>query len=199
MQPRGTSRNAPMRPKVYAVGQEGFSLVELMVVMMIIGLMTYTVSMSFDSMVPGERLNTSVRELAGDIREARRDATTRNLEFFIEYDLDENRYRTISPFVRGGGMFIPGIHREEERLLSHWQPLKEGITLERVSVAGVDQDRGHAIVRFDPSGAASAHYVVLGQPRFEKLFTVEVMALTGLIRFHDGLFERDLPEDADFE
>ena len=30
----------------------GFSLVELMVVIMIIGLMTYAVSMSFDSMVP---------------------------------------------------------------------------------------------------------------------------------------------------
>jgi Tfp pilus assembly protein FimT len=150
-------------------------------------------------MVPGERLNTSVRELAGVLREARREATTRNLEYFVEYDLEGNRYRTITPFVRGGGMFIPGYHHEEERFLSRWAPLKEGITIEQVSVAGVDQNKGSAVVRFDPSGAASSHYVVLGQPRFTKMFTVEVMALTGLIRFHDGFFQRDQPDDEDFQ
>ncbi len=177
----------------------GFSLVELMVVIMIIGLMTYTVSMSFDSMVPGERLNTSVRNLAGALRDARREATNRNMEFFVEYDLDENRYRTITPFIKGGGVFIPDYHNEEDRLLSHWNPLKQGVTFERISVAGQPQTQGRATVRFDPSGAASSHYVLLGQPRFQSLFTVEVLALTGLIRFHDGVFEREQPEDDDFE
>ena len=177
----------------------GFSLVELMVVIMIIGLMTYAVSMSFDSMVPCERLNTSVRDLAGTLREARRDATNRNMEYFVEYDLDENRYRTITPFIKGGGVFIPGYHDEEDRHLSRWSPLKTGVTFERISVAGQEQTKGHAVVRFDPSGAASSHYVLLGQPRFESLFTVEVMSLTGLIRFHDGQFEREPPDDDDFE
>ncbi|MFT4647491.1 MAG: type II secretion system protein H [Planctomycetota bacterium] len=179
--------------------RRGFSLVELMVVVMIIGLMTYAVSMSFDSMVPGERLNTSVRELAAVLRDARREATNRNMEFFVEYDLDENSYRTITPFLKGGGLFLAGIHNEEERFLSLWTPLKEGVSFERISVAGQDQSRGKAVVRFDPSGAASSHYVMLSQPRFDNLFTVEVMALTGLIKFHDGLFEREQPEDDDFE
>ena len=180
-------------------GQGGFSLVELMVVVMVISLMTYTVSMSFDSLVPGERLNTSVRELAATLRDARREATNRNMEFFVEYDLDENQYRTITPFLKGGGIFLAGYHNEDERHLSRWEPLKEGITFERISVAGQDQSKGRAIVRFDPSGAASSHYVMLSQPRFDNLFTVEVMALTGLIKFHDGLFEREQPEDDDFE
>ncbi len=177
----------------------GFSLVELMVVIAIIGLMTYTVSMSFDSMVPGEQLNTSVRNLAGTLRDARRDATNRNKEFFVEYDLDENRYRTITPFIKGGGAFIPGYHDEEDRFLSQWEPLKPGVTFERISVAGQQLTTGQATVRFDPSGAASSHYVLLGQPRFNATFTVEVMALTGLIRFHEGVFEREQPQDDDFE
>ncbi len=180
-------------------GRAGFSLVELMVVVMIISLMTYSVSISFDSLVPGERLNTSVRELAATLREARREATNRNMEFFVEYDLDENRYRTITPFVKGGGVFIPGFHNEDERLLARWSALKEGVVFERISVAGQDQNKGSAIVRFDPSGAASSHYVMVSQPSFDNLFTVEVMALTGLIKFHDGLFEREQPEDDDFE
>ncbi len=66
-------------------------------------------------------------------------------------------------------------------------------------LAGQDQNKGSAIVRFDPSGAASSHYVMVSQPSFDNLFTVEVMALTGLIKFHDGLFEREQPEDDDFE
>jgi hypothetical protein len=54
-------------------------------------------------------------------------------------------------------------------------------------------------VRFDPLGASSYHAVVLAQPLFERTFTIEAMPLTGDIRFHDGLFERDAAGPEDFD
>ena len=179
--------------------RRGFTIAELAIVIVIIGMMTYTVSVSFEAMVPGERLNSSVRSIAATLREARREATTRNKDFYLLYDLDEHRYRLVTPFLKGGGLFIPGFHAEDDRYRTAWQPLKEGVEFDRVVLSGEMYEVGQVLVRFDPSGSASEHYVVLSQPRYENLFTVEASALTGEIRFHSGLYERPRPEDADFQ
>lgn len=180
-------------------GRAGFTIMELSIVILIIGMMTYTVSVSFEAMVPGERLNTSVRNLAATLRETRREATTRNKDFYLLYDLDEHRYRMVTPFLKGGGLFIPGFHAEEDRFRTTWENLKEGVEIERVVISGEPYETGQVLVRFDPSGAASEHYVMLSQPKYENLFTVEASALTGEIHFHDGAFERARPQDTDFQ
>ena len=179
--------------------RRGFTVAELAIVIVIIGMLTYTVSISFEAMVPGERLNSSVRSIAATLREARREATTRNKDFYLLYDLDEHRYRMVTPFLKGGGLFIQGFHAEEDRYRTAWQPLKEGVEIERVVLSGELYEAGQVLVRFDPSGSASEHYVVLSQPRYDNLFTVEASALTGEIRFHSGLYERPKPEDSDFQ
>ena len=180
-------------------GRGGFTIIELGIVILIIGMMTYTVSMSFEALVPGERLNTSVRNLASTLRETRREATTRKKDFYLLYDLDENRYRMVTPFIKGGGLYIPGYHGEEDRYRTQWELLKEGVEFERVVISGETYETGQVLVRFDPSGSASEHYVVLAQPRYDTLFTVEASALTGEIHFHDGLFQRQPPQDSDFQ
>lgn len=177
----------------------GFTLVELGVVLMIVGLMTFTVGASFDSLVPGERLNTSVRKLASVLREARSEAFTRNAEFMIEYDLDQNNYRLVTPFLNGGGLFLPGIHHEDERYLSEWNSLRTGVEFGSLVLAGEVFDSGRVLARFDPSGSASDHWVVLTQPKYNSIFTVEVLALTGMIRFHEGNYSRPIPEDSEFD
>jgi Tfp pilus assembly protein FimT len=177
----------------------GFTLIELGVVVLIIGMMTFTVSNSLESLLPGERMNTSVRQLASQLRQARSEAFMRNAEFFIEYDIEENRYRLVTPFVEGGGFFLEGIHHEEDRYLGEWTPLRSGVEFGSVMLAGEVYSTGSIFVRFDPSGSASDHLVILTQPQYSTIYTIEVMALTGLIRFHDGPFQRGLPEDSDFD
>ena len=54
-------------------------------------------------------------------------------------------------------------------------------------------------MRFDPRGSASDHTIVLLQQPFQYVYTIEVQALTGLIQFHDGEFQRQAPEDRDFQ
>jgi hypothetical protein len=65
-------------------------------------------------------------------------------------------------------------------------------------VSNEDYNTGQVVVSFDPLGAASDHTITLVQHPYDNIYTIEVLALTGLIRFHDGEFKREYPEDSDF-
>ena len=60
-------------------------------------------------------------------------------------------------------------------------------------------DARHSYVRFDPLGASSAHTIVLYHELFQATYTIEVLPLTGEVRVHDGIYERPLPRDGDFD
>ena len=60
-----------------------------------------------------------------------------------------------------------------------------------VTVDDVTYDDGEVMVRFQPLGASSYHTVQLRQEQFDREFTIELLPVTGEIRFHEGLFERE--------
>jgi len=180
----------------------GFTLVELMGVIVVLGLLSSIVYVSWQAMLPRAQLNSAVRELAATLSEARSDAIARNAEFLVEYYFEEadghpRGYRVVTPFRRdvGGGLAAA----DEERWARAWHVLPDGIELKRITVDGAHFTSGMVVVRFDPLGAASDHSVVLVQLPWENLYTVEVLALTGLVRFHDGEFEREYPKESDFK
>lgn len=179
----------------------GYTLIELLVVMAIIGLVVGTVTVSVESLVPGERLNTSIRELAADLMTVRAEAVTRNMEYRMEYDLENARYRIATPYRAGGGRIVTRDDPadEEQRYYTPWTELQPGVAFKKVVVGGEEYFQDVVYVRFDPLGSASDHFVILTQPEYDNAFTIEVMALTGLIRMHDGEFYREPPEDGDFD
>ncbi|MEZ6013623.1 MAG: prepilin-type N-terminal cleavage/methylation domain-containing protein [Planctomycetota bacterium] len=181
-------------------GRAGFSLAELMVVTAIIGLMTYVVAQSFDAIVPQERLNTAVRNLTAVLRDARSAAIAKNLPHQVEYDLPNRRDRLLYPNSLDGGILREGYDSEERRLAGQWNLLPDGIDFQELSVAG-EPYRGDVPYRviFDPRGSATEHLVVLSQPRYEAFYTIEVLALSGHFRMHDGVWQRDVVSDQDFK
>jgi len=172
-----------------------------MVVMAIIGLTTYVVSRSFDSIVPKERLNTAVRNLSAILRDARSSAISRNLPFQVEYDLPNRRYRVLMPFnATEGRTMRDGYDDENQRAKSSWEILPDGVEFAELSVAGEPYSGTEPYrVVFDARGSATEHLVILSQPRFETFFTIEVLALSGHFRMHDGVWRRERVEDGDFK
>ena len=154
---------------------------------------------SIDAFVPKERLNTAVRTLTEQLRELRSEAISRNLQYYIEYALDEHRYRRYTPFSVEGAIFREGEDDDEERFVFPWEALPPGVEFAAVDVAGEIQTEGLMFARFDPRGAASDHIVMLVQPRYDNYFTIEVLALTGTFKFHLGQYVREPAEDSDFE
>lgn len=189
-------------PHRAAPGRAGFTLVELMVILVILGMLATLTVITWQSVLPRSELNSAVRELAAKVSEARSDAIARNAEFLIEYYFEETDshprgYRIVTPYRLGpqGGLAVS----DEERYALQWSVLPATIYFKSITVNGTRYDSGSVTVRFDPLGAASDHLVVLEQKPYENFYTIEVLALTGLIQFHDGEFAREMPSEADFK
>lgn len=185
-----------MTPRRISRPDGGFSLVELLAVLVILGLLSGIAAVSWQASMPRAQLNASVRILAERIAGTRADAIARSLEFKLYYDIDRGRYWVETPFALEGGRLAVG---DEERSILFETALEDGIRFHEIVIDGEPYSDGTVYVRFDPLGAASDHRIVLYQEIFDRYFTVEVLALTGLVRFHDGLFEREPPRDGDFK
>lgn len=177
-----------------AHARAGFSLVELLVVVAILGMLAGVATISWRSVLPRTALNTDVRVLASRLSATRSDAISRNAIYQIVYDIDNDRYWVRPPFD-AEGHFEPN---EEERAQLFMTPLRQGVRLRQVTIDGETYDDGLVKVRFDPLGASNDHTVVLHHEPFDRYHTIEVLALTGLLRFHDGIVEREAPSDGDF-
>jgi hypothetical protein len=66
-------------------------------------------------------------------------------------------------------------------------------------VNGQELTEGVVSVFFDPLGTSTDHLVVLEQQPDNALFTIDVLALTGDFRLHDGEFVREPPLESDFK
>ena len=162
--------------------------------------MSVAAGMRIDSILPRERLNTSVRNLTETLRGLRSDAISRSLTYYVLYDIDNDRYRTLSPLSVEGGLFREGEDDDRERLMTEWVNLPPGIEIASVTISGRTYTNGTEIyARFDGRGTASDHQVVLYQPKFEAHSTIEVLALTGTFKFHKGEVYRDYPSPSDFQ
>jgi prepilin-type N-terminal cleavage/methylation domain-containing protein len=175
--------------------RSGFSLTELLIVVAILGMIAGVVIIGSGAMLPGAHLSQAVHTLSAHIYGARSEAISRNHTYHIEYDIDAGSYHTITPF-RAPGELARG---DDERLATKREELPKGIEITQITVDGVHFNEGRVRVRFDPIGTVSGHSVILTQGEYEAMFTIEVLPLTGLVRFHEGEFLRELPEDGDFE
>ena len=182
-----------------------FTLVELMVVIIILGLMISLTAVNWQRVVPRTQLNNSVRTISNVLHSTRSESITRNNEYRVIYDLDEQRYWVETPFKKGGGLAMARIPGEEDpedvesRLITNLSKLGDGVTFAGVTIDGETYIDGQCYVRFDPLGSSSAHSISLYQAKMDRYYTIEVLALTGLIRFHEGDFEREELTDGDFD
>jgi hypothetical protein len=116
--------------------------------------------------------------------------------YFEEGDGHPRGYRVVTPFRAGGEGGLAS--HDEERLALSWHTLPDSVQFRSITLNDEIYNTGVVVVRFDPLGAASDHTITLAQVPYENIYTIEVLALTGLIRFHDGEFAREYPEHGDF-
>lgn len=183
------------RPTMAGRAKRGFSLAELMAVVAVMGLVAGIVAVDFMASLPRAELNSALHDIAAAVSGARSDSIARNGEFRIYYDIDANGYHVSSPYTLGGGM----AQTEEDRLVVKRMLLPESLSIERITIDGFDYTEGVVFVAFSPVGSATGHTLKLVQAPMESVTTVEVLPLTGLVRFHDGEFIRPILTEEDFD
>ncbi|MHC4263051.1 MAG: pilus assembly FimT family protein [Planctomycetota bacterium] len=184
--------------RVSGQGRSGFSIVELLVVVAIIGMVAGVSSVSWRSILPRTALNGDVRTLGARIQSTRSDSISRNQTFELVYDLDNDLYWIRPPYDDEGNLLTERMQEDTERIQQFLTQLSDGVTFAELVLDGERHTEGLWQVTFDALGSSSDHYVVLYHEAYDRYHTVEVLALTGLIRFHDGIFEREEPNDSDF-
>jgi Tfp pilus assembly protein FimT len=169
-------------------------MVELLGVLIVLGLIASLVVVNWAGLLPGTELNAAVHNLGAAIQGARSDAVARNGEFRLYYDLEQAAWWVLSPYRSDG---LPA-ETEEQRLKVQSGFFPENVAITRVTVGGREYIEGTVYVTFDPLGRAVDHTVTIKHMTFNNTMTVEVLPLTGLVRFHDGEFQRPILMETDF-
>ena len=139
---------------------EGFTLVELLVVLAIISLLLAFTPAAFNRMMPGLEVQSATRQLAASLRSARSAAIRDNAETTLTLDLDERVYR------------LDGLGRE--------QSIDEAIEVSMLTARSELENEQTGRIRFYPDGTSTGGRVTFTGRGIA--YEVLVDWLTGRIR-----------------
>lgn len=139
----------------------GFTLIEMLVVVAVIGIITALASPRVHRALPGLELRSAAHELAAAARSARARAIADGAPAALSLDLTTGGF-TISP--RGGGGALP-----------------EGLAIEATAATeALDTGRSMAEFRFYPDGSAMGGRITVS--RDDSAYAVDIDWLTGRVK-----------------
>ena len=168
-------------------GRPGFTLIELMLVCVIIGVMVALAATRLDLMVPKYRLRAAARDVASVLKQGKARAAAQGKDVYFEVDLGQGRYWLLAPFPKPEE---PGDTRPVESRPLQYEPvfirqLPDGVHFIDVILGEKEKfTSGRARVRLSAFGASS--HVILNLINTEDaVIAVKMNGFTGLISYHD--------------
>jgi hypothetical protein len=175
----------------------GFTLVELVMVVLLVGLMMGIVVTRVDFLVPKYRLRAGAREVSGVLKQGKARAVASGKDVYFEMDLSRGEYWILAAFppLDEAGQAVEG--RPVEYAPVFRRALPDGVQFSDV-VFG-EKERvvsGVARVRLSPIGA-SRHVIVNLRNVEQREIAFKANGFTGAITYYDERKEADeLLEDA---
>jgi type II secretion system protein H len=168
---------------------DGFTFIEMLVVIAILALVASIVVVNLDGMTAPTKLRGAARRIGNEILGYKQIATLRNRPISIHFDLEHQRWRCIDA---PNPTDVPDPRdREEETYYGDWEYPPSEVRIREVSFSATDIDRGgECTVTFQgdgevyPSGFVA--YLIHDRLGEDAGISVEVSGLTGLVAYHDG-------------
>jgi general secretion pathway protein H len=189
----GRSKNTLVGGEVKSPSLRGFTLIELILVLVIIGFLTSLVAPAITSST-GLRLKTTVRRLAAGLRFARSQAVITGNTYQAILDI-ENGAMAIepiekeTPYARGeneegswdeGEERGAGQQRQEKKIYT----MPENITLAKVLLDGEEISEGQVWIEFYPNGSCSGGDVFVMDTK-ERTYRIALEFLTGIVTIRE--------------
>lgn len=157
-----------MKTPTSPTDRRGFTLVEMAVVVLIVGILSGLVFSRLDALIPGERLRSAAADMVGAARLARAAARARRMEVILEYDLDENAWSVSGFFgeadeeLEGAALLVEGENIPDEPEVIFSRKLAEGLNIAEVRYgeSGI-ASTGKVAASFAPSGSVGEHMVLI--------------------------------------
>lgn len=178
----------------------GFTLIELIMVVVIMGIVVAVAATRLDFLVPKYRLRGGAREVAAAFKLAKARAAATGREVYLEMDLSEGRYWLLVAFPRepeaaeaATGVEPRGLQYEP----IFEQTLPEGVEFWDVVFGPKERvETGRARVRLSPFGA-STHTIVNLRNKEDRRAAVRFNGFTGYVTFYEERKDaEELLEDA---
>lgn len=158
----------------------GFTLIEMLVVVLVIGIGMALVLPNLDRLTPRHRLRSSAREIASTMELARHMAITKVATYGIRYEVEPPGGFTV-PSYR---LLLPADEAGDREALSR-RRLPDGVFIRAVVLPGGEElSTGEAVIDFGSSGNDGAHVVILENEEGDVL-SIKFQPLVGLATFYD--------------
>ncbi len=167
----------------------GFTLLELIIVIFVLSLL-FTVSItSIDHMVPRYRLRAGQREVADMVKIAKAKAASLSKDVYIQYDLSNNDYWLLVPFER---------EKDEKKWVEYesafYKKLPDGIEFKDLILPiekGAKVDKGIHTITFSPFGYSGYHIVNL-RGEGDSVASIKVNGLTGAVYYYEEYKDQEM-------
>jgi prepilin-type N-terminal cleavage/methylation domain-containing protein len=176
----------------------GFTLIEVMVVVAVIGLVVSVMLTGSRTLLPQTRLRASAEELAASLGRVRSYAILRQEAIMFSYDLEQGSYEAWLPYERNqdGDSLGPG-----RTPVTDATTLLTGVAFARVRLpGGEDRMDGVVTLEISPLGRIVPHEIVVLNPEYPEteVYTVRVNGMINRANVLQGDVVMPARVDADF-
>jgi len=168
--------------------QGGFTLVELIAVIVIVGLIAMVTVTRLDFLVPKYRLRGAAREVGSVLGIGKAHAASSGRDVYFEVDLAQGRFWLLAVFPKEdpASENLPVEARPLEYQAVFDRTLPDGVIFTDVSL-GEKDTRNSGIARARLSSLGSSSHIILNMKNDEgKEISVKMNGFTGLISYADG-------------
>ncbi len=182
LRPAGYGAVSPARRR-----RAGFTLIELVAVVLIVGLIAALAIGKIDFVIPKYRLRGASREVGAILKQAKAKAAAAGREVYFQADLQQGEYWLLAPFpkLKEDGS-LPGPDDPVEYVYKEvlHQRLADGVEFAEI-IVGPDARiaSGKALVKFSPFGASQS--VIVNLRMGERLMCTKLNGLTGVVTFYE--------------
>lgn len=168
----------------------GFTLFEMLMVVILLGLVSLIAFRPLDGLRPKTRLEAAARDLATTIRNAREQAILTSSHSGLRFDIDKGEYWIVlgDPEGRGRSFFVEssdGLQEFGRQALTR-QRLPEGVDFQDLQFTeGSLYSSGLVGIEITPLGVFSEFLVHLRNEK-ETALTVHLNGIIGITEFYEG-------------
>ncbi|MCD6273599.1 MAG: prepilin-type N-terminal cleavage/methylation domain-containing protein [Deltaproteobacteria bacterium] len=156
------------------ISSPGFTLLELIIVMIIIGLMSVLVVPVIGGSLSNMELKTAAKKTASALRYCRNKAATQKTTYIAGIDFATN---IISVENKKKASEKPG-ETDEPDLKTYKLP--DGVHMEKIVSGDQEIDSGRFKITFFPNGSCSGGLITLAGTR-EKQYNINLDSITGIV------------------